>query len=138
MTKSGIVLALLAAAAAVAANSTLARYEPASFSADRDGNRSGTGTKDHEYKSGELMLREHYVRGLLVRSEWFKPDGTPIQTTRWQWPETGEVIFLRQDGSIRRRMACVNGVAHGESVFYRDDGTVERRAMYREGQPVEP
>jgi hypothetical protein len=130
-------LAAIAGIGVIVAVKTGSGRVPEPFWRDDSGNAHGTGTKDYKYRSGQLMLRERYVRGKQVKSEWFKPDGTLIQTTDWTFPETGEGIYLRQDGTIKARMNYVNGIADGEAIYYNEDGAVERRQTYRNGAPLD-
>ena len=102
---------------------------------DAQGVAHGTGEKVYNYKSGAPQLREEYVDGTLVRSRWFKPDGTLIQETKWA-NGTGEGIYLREDGSIRKRMQYVKGIAEGEAKEYDEIGNVTKVMQYRGGQPV--
>lgn len=107
--------------------------EPLTF--DAEGVAHGTGERVYKYDSGEVQLREEYVDGELIRSRWFKRDGTLVQQTRWE-DGTGEGIYLREDGSIRRRMHYVNGVAEGEATEYNEAGNITKVITYRGGQPV--
>jgi antitoxin component YwqK of YwqJK toxin-antitoxin module len=102
---------------------------------DAQGVAHGTGEKVYNYKTGTTKLREEYVDGKLVRSRWFRPDGTQVQETKWI-NGTGEGIYLREDGSIRMRMQYVNGVAEGEAKEYDEAGNVVKLVQYRGGQRV--
>ena len=106
-----------------------------SLTFDARGVAHGTGERVHSYKSGAVQLREEYVDGKLVRSRWFKPDGTLVQETKWN-NGNGEAIHLREDGSIRTRMQYVNGVAEGEAKEYDPSGHVTKVVHYRGGQRV--
>src|ERR671915_138054 len=88
-----------------------------SLTFDAQGVAHGTGERVYHYKSGATQLREQYVDGKLVRSRWFKPDGTLAQETKWI-NGTGAGIYLRENGSIRTRMQYVGGVAEGEAKEY--------------------
>lgn len=105
---------------------------PGTLYIDRNGVPRGTGVKTYSYKSGSLQLREEFRRGQLVRSEWFKSDGRSIQITEWE-NGTGTGVYLREDGSIRRRVTYVNGLAHGTSTYYAEDGSVLGEAEFQEG-----
>lgn len=107
--------------------------EPLSF--DSTGQPHGTGTKTYSYSSGTVMLEEHYTDGQLVLSQWFKPDGALIQTTKWI-EGSGEGLYLRQDGSIRVRMHYVNHNAEGEAVYYDENGNITKTVLFHDGQPV--
>lgn len=102
---------------------------------DGQGVPHGTGQKIYKYKSGATKARDEYVDGKLVRSRWFRPDGTLVQETKWV-DGTGEGIYLREDGSIRIRMQYANGVAEGEAKEYDEAGNVTKVMQYRGGQPV--
>ena len=106
-----------------------------SLTFDAQGVAHGTGEKVYNYKSGGPQLREEYVDGKLVRSRWFKPDGTLIQETKWV-NGVGEGIYLREDGSIRTRMQYVGGIAEGEAKEYDEAGNVTKIVQYRGGQRV--
>lgn len=108
---------------------------PRTLYRDRNGNAHGSGVRTYPYKSGATQLREEYFRGKLVRSEWFKPDGTSILITKWQ-NEAGEGIYLREDGSIRIRRTYANGLAHGTTIYYAEDGSVLGEAQFQEGVRV--
>lgn len=105
---------------------------PGTLYRDQNGNAHGSGERLYYYKSGAIQLREEYFRGKLVRSEWFKPDGTSILITKWQH-ESGEGIYLREDGSIRIRQTYANRLAHGKTIYYAEDGTVLGEAVFQEG-----
>jgi antitoxin component YwqK of YwqJK toxin-antitoxin module len=107
--------------------------KPLSF--DAQGVAHGTGERVYTYKSGTVQLREDYADGKLVRSRWFKPDGTLIQQTDWDHGN-GEGIYLREDGSIRRRMQFVNGLAEGPATEYDAAGNVVNVVHYRAGQKL--
>jgi antitoxin component YwqK of YwqJK toxin-antitoxin module len=102
---------------------------------DERGEAHGTGEKIYKYKSGSVKLREAYEDGELVRSRWFKPDGTLIQETQW-FSGSGEGIYLREDGSIARRIQYAKGLAEGEAVDYDAAGNVVARKMYSAGVPA--
>ena len=106
-----------------------------SLTFDSKGVAHGSGERTYNYRSGGVRLREEYVGGKLVRSRWFKPDGTLLQETKWV-DGTGEGIYLREDGSIRRRMRYVKGVAEGEAYEYDETGNLTKVMHYREGKPI--
>jgi len=106
---------------------------PLSF--DAQGVAHGTGERTYSYRSGAVQLREDYVDGELVRSRWFKPDGTVIQETRWQHG-TGDGLYLREDGSVRTRQHYVGGTADGPTTEYDASGQASKVETYRHGQPV--
>lgn len=108
---------------------------PGSFGRNELGAARGTGEKLYHYRSGQLQLREEYARGELVRSEWFKPDGSSILVTEWK-DGTGEGLYLREDGSVRRRVTYANGLSHGKSIYYAEDGTVLGEAEFNKGARV--
>jgi antitoxin component YwqK of YwqJK toxin-antitoxin module len=108
---------------------------PGSFSRTELGQARGTGAQLYYYANGTVQLKEEYSRGTLVRSEWFNPDGTTILVTEWD-DGSGEGLYLRQDGSIRRRVTYVDGVAHGTSTYYAEDGSVLGEAEFHEGVRV--
>ena len=103
---------------------------------DESGEFHGTGEKVYRYQSGSVMLREKYVDGQLEHSRWYKPDGTLVEETDWK-DESGEGIYLREDGTIEARMHYVNGVAEGKATFYDENGNVSKVVTYEEGRPVE-
>lgn len=107
--------------------------KPLSF--DAQGVAHGTGERVYKYKSGAVQLREDYVDGKLVRSRWFKPDGTLIKRTDWDHGN-GEGIYLREDGSIRTRMRYVNGLADGPALEYDTVGNVVNVVHYRAGKEL--
>jgi antitoxin component YwqK of YwqJK toxin-antitoxin module len=106
-----------------------------SLTFDGQGVAHGSGEKVYYYRSGTPSLREEYVDGKVVRSRWFKPDGSLIQETTWV-NGTGEGIYLREDGSVRRRMQYVNGLAEGEAKEYDEGGKVREVLRYRNGERV--
>jgi hypothetical protein len=95
----------------------------------------GTGWRVYPYANGKPMLTEAVLDGRLVRSAWYRPDGSIVQATNWQ-DGTGQGLFLRDDGSIRTRMNYVNGVADGETTQYRPDGSVEHVEQFVDGKLV--
>lgn len=107
--------------------------QPLTF--DERGEPHGSGEKVSRYKSGATKLREEYEDGELVRSRWFKPDGTLIRETIWL-NGTGEAIYLREDGSIQRKMRYVKGVAEGEAIHYDEAGNITARVIYAAGRPT--
>ena len=76
---------------------------PLSF--DAHGYAHGTGERIYRYHAGPPRLKEDYVDGKLMRSRWFKPDGSMIQETVWK-DGTGEGIYLREDGSASGIIKC--------------------------------
>lgn len=102
---------------------------------DANGVPHGTGEKVNTYQSGAVRSREQYKNGKLILSRWYKPDGILIQETRWS-DGAGEGIYLREDGTIKKRMQYVDGVAEGEAVDYDESGNVIARRMYHAGRPV--
>jgi antitoxin component YwqK of YwqJK toxin-antitoxin module len=137
MVKPRTFLIALACAAVVAIGAVALFWDaiPGTLYRDRDGNAHGSGVKTYPYRSGAIQLREEYFRGKLVRSEWFKPDGTSIHVTEWQ-NEAGEGIYLREDGTIRIRQTYTNGLAHGQTIYYAEDGSVLGEAEFHEGVRV--
>ncbi|MEX0714395.1 MAG: hypothetical protein WD278_18815 [Pirellulales bacterium] len=112
-------------------------YMPGTLSFNEFGVPRGTGTRLYHYKSGELKLTEKYRAGKLVRSSWYRPDGSIVAVTEYR-NESGEWLLLNEDGSIRAKYQMVNGLANGQATYYRPDGSVERVAHFRSGQEVEP
>lgn len=102
---------------------------------DAQGAAHGSGEKVYNYKSGATKLREEYADGKLVRSRWYRPDGTLVQETKWV-NGTGDGIYLREDGSVRARMSYVNGVAEGEAKEYDEAGKVTKVVRYHSGRRV--
>lgn len=100
-------------------------YFPGTLYRDSQGRAHGTGSIDYSYKDGSLKLREWYRAGKLLRSVWYRPDGATIQETIWR-DESGEGIYVREDGSIKIRMNYVHGIAEGTATYYREDGSIER------------
>ncbi len=106
---------------------------PGTFFRDSNGFPHGTGRAMYKYRAGGIQLVEDYSRGKLVRSEWFKPDGASIHVTNWN-KESGVGLYLREDGSIRKRMFYVAGVADGPVIYYAEDGTtVIGEAVFKGG-----
>jgi antitoxin component YwqK of YwqJK toxin-antitoxin module len=101
---------------------------------DPQGIAHGSGQRTYEYHTGAIKLLEVYKDGQLVRSSWFKPDGTLIRETDWI-SGTGEGIYLREDGSIRSRVQYVSGVAEGQSTEYDESGKATK-VFYRHGQRI--
>ena len=112
-------------------------YLPGTFHQDKDGFPHGTGVAEYSYDAGPLKLKERYLAGKLIKSIWYRPDGTVIAATKWE-NASGTGYYLREDGSVKTRMEYVNGVAHGTATYYREDGTIEKEVEYYQGQPVEP
>ena len=96
----------------------------------------GTGTAVYHYRSGELKLREKYFAGELQESAWYRPDGSQVASTRWQ-DGTGVGYYLREDGTILKRVECVNGAAHGVATYYNRDGTINCEVRYERGAMIE-
>lgn len=71
----------------------------------------------------------------LIRSRWFRPNGTLIQQTDWDHG-TGEGLYLREDGSVRERMHYVHGLAEGAAERYDETGNVTKVEQYRNGAPA--
>jgi antitoxin component YwqK of YwqJK toxin-antitoxin module len=105
---------------------------PGTLRRDEFGNAHGTGRKTYHYAGGAVQLVEDYRRGELVRSEWFRPDGTSVQVTEWR-EGSGEWLKLRDDGTVDRRMPFVAGRVHGEATYYAEDGSVLGVAEFKEG-----
>jgi antitoxin component YwqK of YwqJK toxin-antitoxin module len=112
-------------------------YFPGTLRQDAQGERHGTGVQRYFYQSGKLMLEERYRAGRLMRSTWYDPTGKEIQQTDWI-NGAGEGIYLREDGSIRKRVPYRNGLAEGKAISYAPDGTVESEIWYSQGKRVSP
>lgn len=106
------------------------RTDPLYF--DANGQPHGSGEKTYNYKAGGVMLRETYVDGKCEFSQWFAPDGRLVHSTDWV-NESGEGIYLRQDGSIRCRMTYVNGHAHGTATYYDESGGISKVVEFQNG-----
>ena len=103
---------------------------------DANGTPHGTGERVYKYPSGAAKLREEYKRGKLVRSRWFKPDGTLVQVTDWI-DGSGEGIYLRDDGSIRERVTYIHGIAEGPGTKFDEAGNATS-VFYHAGQQLKP
>ena len=99
---------------------------------DQSGVAYGTGWKEYHYKSGALQLAEYYENGQLEKSVWYTPGGVVIREEKWV-NGSGTVIYLREDGSIRKVMPCVDGVAHGMAIVYGEDGEITEIVEYVRG-----
>jgi hypothetical protein len=75
---------------------------------------------------------EQYYRGQLVRSEWFRPDGTSIQVTLGE-DESGEGLYLRKDGSVWSRTQYIKNLWDGVCTYYNRDGSVKGTAIGKQG-----
>jgi antitoxin component YwqK of YwqJK toxin-antitoxin module len=104
---------------------------PGTFYRDASGFPHGTGRHTYHYRAGNIQLVEEYFRGKLARSEWFKPDGSVVWKTEWH-NEDGVGVYLREDGSIRRRMTYVHGLAHGPCTYYGADGRIMCESVYED------
>lgn len=107
---------------------------PAPMSFDARELPNGTGERVFHYDHGPVMLREDYANGVLMRSRWFTPAGELIQETQWD-NQSGEGIFLRQDGSVHIRMQFENGLANGPAVYYDNSGGIANIVFFENGQP---
>lgn len=111
---------------------------PGSFHRDSRGFPRGTGWTTYGYgESGPVKLKEAYVDGQLVWSEWYRPDGTTVARTQWV-DGNGVGFYLYDDGTIKAKMPYRHGVAEGKATFYRPDGSVDRNVEYHQGKPVTP
>jgi antitoxin component YwqK of YwqJK toxin-antitoxin module len=137
MNRASNILAILTLALVVSGAALyFGGYVPGTIKKDSDGFIRGTGKWLHHYKSGDVMLEEHYFAGRLQSSRWFRPDGSLVAETRWRSGD-GVGFFLRQDGTIRAKMEFRNERAHGTATYFLDDGvTVERVAEFRDGVEV--
>jgi len=103
---------------------------------DDNGFPHGTGWKEYRYKSGKLMLKEHYEDGQLEHSIWLKPDGSVLREEDWQ-DQAGTGIYLREDGSIKAAIPYVKGFAHGMAVYYKPDGSIDKVVEFVKGSKKE-
>ena len=76
---------------------------PGTFHKTPNGFPRGTGTAEHNYDNGSLMIREWYYRGLLYKSTWFTPGGIELATESFDKQTGGVGYYLRQDGTIRSK-----------------------------------
>jgi antitoxin component YwqK of YwqJK toxin-antitoxin module len=102
---------------------------------DAQGKAHGTGAVEYRYQNRAVKLSDQIVDGKLVRSEWFKPDGTSIMVTNWV-DGSGEGIYVREDGSVRVKMTYVHEIAEGPATYYAPDGRVLGEAVFKGGQRV--
>ncbi|MEK6703488.1 MAG: hypothetical protein AABZ53_14605 [Planctomycetota bacterium] len=85
----------------------------------------GTGVIRHYYKDAptQPMLVEYYSGGRMARSEWFKPDGTSVESVDWNYANGGQEgwgVYLRDDGSVYKRVYYINGLGVKEKDQYFD------------------
>lgn len=95
----------------------------------------GTGTHTSRYPDGSVSLAEDFRRGKLLRSVWFKPDGSVVAATDWK-DGAGVGYYLRNDGTIKIRMTYANGIAHGPVTYFNPDGSIAGEAEFRDGQRI--
>ena len=108
---------------------------PGTFYTDNNGFTHGTGQWEHFYDDGSLMIREHYFRGLIFESTWFKPDGTELATETYDKTSGGVGYYLRQDGSIKSKYTYEYSPADnlyigaGQPVYYDRNSVPVSEAM---------
>lgn len=110
-------------------------YIPGTLRRDENGFTYGTGTDRYYYKSGQLKIEGYYRAGKMQKTTWFDPSGNVIQQTDWI-NESGEGLYLREDGTIKTRMQYKNNMADGKAIYYHPDGSVEKEVWYKDGQVV--
>lgn len=108
---------------------------PGTFHRDDQGVAHGTGRVTYDYTPGVKQVVEQYYRGQLVRSEWFRPDGTSIQVTLWE-DESGEGLYLRKDGSVWSRRQYIKNLWDGVCTYYNRDGSMKGTATGKQGAYV--
>lgn len=115
---------------------------PGTLYRDENGFSHGTGTATYNYDNGQLMLKEWYLRGLIYRATWYRPDGTEIATEEYDKTTGGVGYYLRQDGTIRSKYTYSYSasdhlyVADGDAILYRADGSVEKVVRFADGVGV--
>lgn len=118
-------------------------YIPGTLCCDANGFPHGTGKKEYYYDSGALMIEEWYRAGVQTKTTWYRPDGTHIATSAFDKETGGVGLFLRQNGSIRRRVRFRYSpseklyLAHGTATDFAPDGSVVKTVEYRDGVPAE-
>lgn len=110
------------------------------ITSDDNGMRAwGTGVIRYYYADhpDQPQLVERFSRSRPVRSEWFKPDGTLVMATDWGPDWDGWYVYLRDDGSISRKMYFVHGqcaVNDPSQTCYAPDGRQVSREEYDAGE----
>jgi hypothetical protein len=127
-----VLVALLILSCGGVIGAYFAGYWPGSVHFDERGIPHGTGWIQYSYDTGELMLEEYYVAGRIAFSRWYRPDGSTVAETEWR-DGTGMAYFLRQDGTVRVKIACVGGVAHGTATHFNEVGHVIKTTVFRNG-----
>ncbi|XVJ58610.1 MAG: hypothetical protein HEQ23_04100 [Tepidisphaera sp.] len=99
----------------------------------------GTGVIRYYYADApeQPMLVEYYYGSRMSRSEWFKPDGTPVFQTDWGPGMEGWGVYLRDDGSISQKIYYVNGASPVDAPttrHYTPDGREVTREEYLAGE----
>ena len=67
-----------------------------------------------------MQLRDDYVEGQLIRSRWFRPNGTLIQQTDWDHG-TGEGLYCVKTALFAS--ACITSMV---SLMARPSNTMKR------------
>jgi antitoxin component YwqK of YwqJK toxin-antitoxin module len=102
---------------------------------DHEGNVHGSGELIYKYDNGAIKLREIYKNGNLIKSTWYKPDGSELATTIWE-NGSGVGYYLRDDGSVKSKIPYKNGLAEGIATYFDSTGKVERTAQFERGKMI--
>lgn len=105
------------------------------FHRDDQGRPHGTGTEIFKYSNGAVRVVSEFRRGELIRTTWYKPDGTVVATTDWI-DGRGFGYHLRDDGSVLAKAEVVDEVFHGKVIYFHPGGTVERIAKFERGAEI--
>ena len=118
-------------------------YLPGTFHRDANGFPHGTGVEEFHYQSGQLQSRMWHRAGIPTRAVWYRPDGTVIADVKMDTKTGGDNLYLREDGSIERRIPFKYDpherefFAEGQATHYGEKGNIIGTSEYRHGVKIE-
>lgn len=86
----------------------------------------GTGVLTHEYSSGVTQSRHWFRAGKHLKSEWYKPDGTVLDTTLIKDGVPAKFYQLRDDGTVSDQFFLLDGVPDGRWLHFDREGGITR------------
>jgi hypothetical protein len=91
--------------------------------------------KTYHYPGGQLKLRERWIGEQVVKSTWYRPDGSVVASSALD-DGAGFGLYLDDEGNVKKIMFYRDGFADGLAITIDSSTSQATISHYKEGRPA--